>query len=283
MASSAAVSLCGKGRLSASERRVPSWMELCAIALAAEVADDRYVCGMPADENDGVLGMLPRGDGGLQLFVNGLFAAEQTAGRGAAPVMRGGLLRGPDRFRPAGHAGIVIGAEVQNFAAVVERGIAQRRIVAEKVRVAGLFRCAQALLEGGVLRRILKARDRRYGLFLLRRGFRHAALLQPEQQESRVLHAAAEGVFLLRHALPADLFKMHGDIETVETVAAELVKKVGGIGNGVRADHQRLRERFTHELAQRAETFDFLFVHGKTPFVVDLFGVHFAEDGIGRR
>ena len=76
---------------------------------------------------------------------------------------------------------------------------------------------------------------------------------------------------------------MHGDIETVETVAAELVKKVGGIGNGVRADHQRLRERFAHELAQRAEAFDFLFVHGKTPFVVDLFGVHFAEDGVGRR
>mgnify|MGYP006978591752 FL=1 len=44
------------------------------IALAAEVADDRHIRGMPADENNGVLGMLPRGDGIFQLFVDGLLA-----------------------------------------------------------------------------------------------------------------------------------------------------------------------------------------------------------------
>ena len=94
------------------------------IALAAEVADDRHVRGMPADENNGVLGVLPRGDGIFQLFVDGLLAAEQTAGRGAAPVVRGGLLRCLDRFRPAGHTGVIVGAEVQDLAPVVERGIA---------------------------------------------------------------------------------------------------------------------------------------------------------------
>ena len=253
------------------------------IALAAEVADDRHVRGMPADENNGVLGMLPRGDGIFQLFVDGLLAAEQTAGRGAAPVVRGGLLRCLDRFRAAGHTGVIVGAEIQDLAPVMERGIAQRRIVAEKVRVAGLVRRAQTLLKGGVFRRILKARDRRYGLFLLRRGFRRAALLETEQQESGVLHAAAESVFLLRYALPADLLEMHRDIKTVETVAAELVKEVGGVGDGVGADHQRLRERFAHKLAQRTKAFGFLFVHGKTPFGVVLFGVHFAENGVGRR
>lgn len=38
------------------------------IALAAEVADDRHIRGMSADENNGVLGMLPRGDGIFQLL-----------------------------------------------------------------------------------------------------------------------------------------------------------------------------------------------------------------------
>ena len=88
---------------------------------------------------------------------------------------------------------------------------------------------------------------------------------------------------VVRYALPAEFFEMHRDIETVQTVAAELVEEVGGVGDGVGADHQRLRERFAHKLAQRAKAFGFLFVHGKTPFGVVLFGVHFAENGVGRR
>lgn len=55
------------------------------IALAAEVADDRHIRGMSADENNGVLGMLPRGNGIFQLFVDGLLAAEQTAGEALHP------------------------------------------------------------------------------------------------------------------------------------------------------------------------------------------------------
>ena len=143
------------------------------VVLAAEVAHERHVGGVPADQHQRVLGVLPVGDFLLQLLVQLLFARQQAAAAGAGAVFVDRVLGGFHHLGSAAHARVVVGAEVEHLVPVHDAGVPQRGFVADEVGVvsAQSAQAFDALLKGDVLGRVLKPFDGLYRLVRLALAF----------------------------------------------------------------------------------------------------------------
>ena len=219
------------------------------VPLAAEIADDGHVGGMAADQHQGAFGVLPLGQGGLQLLVQGLFPGQQAAARGGGAIQVDGSLRGLHGLLPAGHAGIVVGAEVQDPLAVHQAGVRQGRIVGDEIGVVVPL-VHQGLLplgEGLVFRGVLKADDRRHlrgGLLFLRLG--DFAAEQALDQAGGGVDGRALPVQVLGNDDAENLFRLDGQGNQAQAVPFEVFDEGGVRADAVRRDLEDLGVELPH-------------------------------------
>ena len=109
------------------------------VVLPAEIADHGDVCGVASDAHQSAFRVFPFRYFLLEFFVDFLLARQETASAGTRAVFVDCGLRCVIDFLAAAHTHIVVAAEIQHLLAVNHAGVAQRRFVADEIRVVAVF------------------------------------------------------------------------------------------------------------------------------------------------